>query len=116
MTTVSLLAGAPFEQHTLTYSQPTANPNAPATGTVTAFIAPDRARQLQLLPGADEELIPVTCELVTPLVFPTGVGLGSVLTLTWAGVACTLKITSITPNDLVGVPFGTAFLGEVRRA
>lgn len=123
----SVLATAPFVQTQLKATLPgsgwtvdsvTGNP-IPASGetvTLQAFVAPDRAAQLRLMPGSDVELIPVTGELVTPLDFPSGVTVGSTLTLTWAGVACTLKVTSITPNDLIGVSFGAFFMGEVRRA
>lgn len=121
----SVLTDAPFEKTTLTYtvqgaqSGTDANGNptfATTTGTMSAFVSPDRARQLRQAPGVDSQLIPVTVELDDPLTLPTGVGLGSVLTLTWAGRASKLRITSVSPNDLTGVDFGTFLLGEITPA
>lgn len=121
----SVLTNAPFTKTTLTYtvqgaaSGTDANGNptfATTTGTISAFVSPDKARQLRMEPGADKQLIPVRVELDDPLTLPTGVGLGSVLTLTWAGRASKLRITSVAPNDLVGVDFGTFLLGEITRA
>jgi len=122
----SVLTTAPFARYTLTYSAPGSAPGTPdgfgnptyppVTGTLTAFVAPDKARQLHLQPGADSELAPVKVELVKPLTLPAGVGTGSTLTLTYNGVECTVLVTSVIPNDLTGVPFGTLLLGELRPA
>lgn len=122
----SILATAPFTQATLTYEAPGLTPGPPdeygnptwppITGTLSAFVTPDRAKQLQLLPGADAVMIPVKVELVDPLTLPANVGLGSTLSLTWEGAAMVITITSVTPNDLVGVDFGTFLLGEMRSA
>lgn len=112
----SVLSAAPFTKHQLGYRAPTATAGAYATGTVTAFVSVDKARQLQLLPGADAELTPVKVELVSPLTLPAGVGQGSTLTLTWEGVASQVLVTAVVPNDLVGVAFGALLLGELRPA
>lgn len=112
----SLLATAPFRKHQLAYEAPAADPNNPARGTVTAFVSVDQQRQLHHQPGADAEVTPVKVELVKPLTLPAGVGQGSTLTLTWEGVASTVLITAVVPNDLVGVAFGALLLGELRRA
>lgn len=119
----SVLASAPFKQLTLTHTTPGGWGTDPETGNpvltpgetveLKATVTPDRAKQLQLQPGAEKQLTPVRCELMDPLVFPPGVGLGTELALTWAGKASTLKIDSITENDLVGVNFGTYFEGTV---
>ena len=119
----SVIADAPFTHTTLTYSAPGVEPGAPdewgnptfppTTGTVRAIVAPDRAAQLRRLEGADQTLVMVRGELVDPLVFPANVGVGSVLTLTWAGQAMRLTLTGVTPNDIVGVNFGAAFAGEM---
>lgn len=122
----SLLADAPFIKTTLTarvetgqwVTDPDTGNPVPETSdvTLTAFVSPDKARQLLMQPGADARLIPVRVELVKPLTLPAGVGLGSVIDLTWNGVPSKLTITGITPNDLVGVALGTVFDGEVTPA
>jgi hypothetical protein len=124
----SVLTDAPFTKFTLTYTAQTVTPGAAdafgnptfttTTGTVSAFLAPIVARGgiggLVRLPGADVNIVPVKGELDSPLTFPAGVGVGSVLTLTYAGKASTLTLTLVAPNDLVGVDFGTFFLGDLR--
>lgn len=112
--TVSVLADAPFEKHTLTYSAPTADPNNPTTGTLTAFVSTDTTPQLRYQPGADDVAEFVRAELVKPLTLPAGVAQGSTLALTWRGRPARITIKSITGNDLVGVPFGDLILGELR--
>lgn len=119
----SVIAGAPFQHTTLTFSAPGTTPGppdewgnptwSPITGTLRAIVAPDRAAQLRRLEGADQTLVMVKGELIEPLTFPANVGIGSVLTLTWAGQAMKLTLTGITPNDIIGVAFGTAFTGEM---
>ena len=118
----SVLAGAPFERFTLTYSVPGASSGTDAfgnpttsttTGTVTAFIGPV-SDALQYLPGSDASVMRVKGELVSPLAFPASVGVGSVLTLTFNGRASTLTLTRVFPNDLIGVAFGASFTGDVR--
>lgn len=116
----SVLATAPFVQTQLKATLPgsgwtvdpvTGNP-IPAPGqtvTLMAFVAPYRFDQLRLLPGADTELIRGRGELVAPLEFPTGIGVGSVLKLTYAGQAYDLTITTLIENDLPVVAFGTYF-------
>jgi hypothetical protein len=120
----SVLTAAPFTKYTLGYTvQSTTagavdefgNPTFGTTsGTLVAFLAPDKAAALQRLEGADVNAITVKGELDDPLTFPTGVGVGSVLTLTYAGKASTLTLTLVMPNDLEGVDFGTFFLGDLR--
>jgi hypothetical protein len=119
----SVLADAPFTTVTLTYSAPTGewtvdgNGNAiPAvtTGTLEALFAPYRFDQLRLLPGADAQVVAGRGELVDPMTFPEGVGVGSVLTLEWAGRDCELVITNVIPNDIPSVDFGTYFAGDIR--
>jgi hypothetical protein len=119
----SVLTAAPFTKTTLTYSVLGAPGAADAfgnptfvttTGTVVAFIAPNKTAALQRLPGADENVVPIKGELDDPLVFPAGVGVGSRLTLTYAGRASVLTLTLVAPNDLVGVSFGTFFQGDLR--
>ena len=118
----SVLAAAPFVQTTLTYSAESGGTTTDeygnpvpevTTGTLAALLAPDRQAQLHRLEGADAQLVMMRGELLDPLTFPTGVGVGSVLTLTWGGQASKLTITAVIPNDLVGVAFGTAFTGEM---
>lgn len=119
----SVIADAPFVHTTLTYSAPGTEPGAPdewgnptwppIMGTLKAIVVPDRAAQLRRLGGADQALIMVKGELVDPLVFPANVGIGSVLTLSWAGQSMQLTLTGVTPNDIIGVRFGTAFVGEM---
>ncbi len=113
---MSLLSAAPFVKHQLGYRAPTATAGVYTTGTLVAFVSVDKARQLQLLPGADAELTPVKVELVSPLALPVGVGQGSTLTLTWEGVPSQVLVTAVVPNDLVGVEFGALLLGELRPA
>jgi len=112
----SLLATAPFRKHQLAYEAPAADPNNPARGTVTAFVSPYRFDHFRNLPGADTELIRGRGELVSPLSFPAGVGVGSELTLTYSGQAYVLTILTIIENDLVGVPFGAYFGFTMRLA
>lgn len=118
----SLLANAPFEQTTLTYQAPDGTTTTDAygnpvpgstSGTLKALLAPFKADQLQRLEGADVTTIRVRGELIDPLAFPSGVGVGSQLTLTYAGKSWTLTLTSIIPNDLPGVAFGSYFEGDM---
>jgi len=119
----SVVASAPFRHTTLTYSAPGTTPGppdewgnptwVPVTGTLQAIVAPDRAAQLRRLEGADQSLVMVRGELVEPLTFPANVSIGSVLTLTWEGRSMRLTLTGLTPNDIIGVAFGTAFTGEM---
>lgn len=119
----SLLADAPFAQTTLTYTvegmagppDEYGNPTYTTTsGTVKALFAPYRFDQLRFRPGSDPKVIAGRGELIAPLTFPAGVGIGSVLTCTFAGRSCSLTITNIIPNDLVGVDFGAYFAGDMR--
>lgn len=120
----SLLAGAPFVQTTLTARVPVsgqwetdANGNdAPKTTQITlkALFAPYRFDQLRFRPGADPKIVAGRGELIDPLTFPSGVGVGSRLSLTWAGQTGELLITNIIPNDLAGIEFGTYFAGDIR--
>ena len=119
----SVLTAAPFTKYTLTYTVQGAadtvdefgNPTfTTTTGTVSAFLSPDKTTALQRLPGADVNAVQVKGELDDPLTFPAGVGVGSVLTVTYAGKASTLTLTLVMPNDLTGVDFGTFFLGDLK--
>ena len=119
----SVLTDAPFAKTTLTYTVLGAPGAADAfgnptftttTGTLSAFVSPAKAPALQRLPGADVNATTVVGELDDPLTFPAGVGVGSVLTLTYAGKASTLTLTLVMPNDLVGVAFGAYFQGDLR--
>lgn len=121
----SVLTDAPFAKTTLTYSVPTGawttdgNGNqipATSSGTLTAFVSVDRARQLRQQPGADPRLTPITIELDNPLALPVGVTLGSVLTFTWDGAAVQAVITSVSPNDIPGVDFGTVIRADMTPA
>lgn len=121
----SVLIDAPFTKTTLTYSAPTGaweldgNGNQVpkvTTGTLSAVFAPYRFDQLRVLPGADAQVVAGRGELVDPLTFPAGVGVGSVLTLTWAGRDCELVITNVIPNDIPSVDFGSYFAGDIRPA
>lgn len=118
----SILASAPFERVDLTYSVRGTQSGADAlgnpiynqsTGTLTAFVSPFKAAHLHREPGADPKVARVKIELVSPLALPAGVGLGSVLTLTWNGKPASITITSIIPNDLIGVAFGTYMEGDM---
>lgn len=119
----SVLTDAPFTKTTLTYTvQGVAGPVdefgnptfTTTTGTVVAFVTPDKSAALQRLPGSDVNATTMRGELDDPLTFPAGVGVGSVLTLSYAGKASTLTLTLVMPNDLEGVAFGTFFLGDLR--
>ena len=118
----SLLANTPFEQTTLTYSAPDGSTSTDAygnpvpgttSGTVKVLFAPYKFDQLRPQPGADPKVIGGRGELVNPLSFPAGIGVGSELLCTFAGEACTLKITSIIPNDLPSVAFGDFFQADL---
>lgn len=127
----SVFANAPFKQTTLTCKvlsddfDPDAewgeddngNPIPPVAEmidvTLTASVSPFKATQLQRLPGADAKLMPVRGSLIEPLTFPAGVVLGSVLTLTWEGRPHKLTITTLIPNALPKVKFGTYYEGEL---
>lgn len=122
----SVLADAPFQQHTITYHGATAWETDPETGnkvpitkahTVTATVSVDRsrARQLQAQEGADLELIPVKIELITPLTLPTSHQVGSELHLKWLGENMVATITGIIPNDLIGVDFGQVILADLTK-
>jgi len=118
----SLLADAPFGQLTLTYEAPDGSTSTDAygnpvpgttSGTVNVLFAPYKFDQLRPQPGADPKVIGGRGELVNPLSFPAGIGVGSELLCTFAGEACTLKITSIIPNDLPSVAFGDFFQADL---
>lgn len=119
----SLLVDAPFEQLTLTYQtegtpgtdgygNPIINPGTP--GTLTVLFAPFKATQLERQDGVDPKLMPGRGELIDPLTLPAGVGIGTELTCTYAGYSCTATITTVIPNDLTGVDFGTYFEADLR--
>lgn len=119
----SLLVDAPFEQLTLTYQtegtpgtdgygNPIINPGTP--GTLTVLFVPYRFDQLRPMEGSDPKVIAGRGELIDPLTFPAGVGIGTKLTCTFAGYSCELTITNLIPNDLVGVDFGTYFAADLR--
>ena len=120
----SVLTGAPFTKYTLTYTVQSATPGAvdefgnptftTTTGTIVAFLAPDKSAALQRLAGSDVNAVTIRGELDDPLTLPAGVGVGSVLTVTYAGKASTLTLTLVMPNDLEGVDFGSFFLGDLR--
>jgi hypothetical protein len=119
----SVLTGAPFVKTTLTYTiqvvatgvDSLGNPTfSTSTGTLVAFVTPSKAAALQRLPGADVNVVVMKGELDDPLVFPASIGVGSVLSLTYAGQASELTLTLVTPNDLIGVEFGTYFQGDLR--
>lgn len=122
----SVIADAPFTHTTLTYSAPGTTPGQPdeygnptwshTTGTVKALIAPYRFDQLRYLEGADTELIRGRGELIDPVAFPTGVGVGSKLTLTYAGQSYELTVLNVIENDLPGVSFGAYFGFTMRLA
>jgi len=118
----SVIADAPFEKVTLTYSVRGAesgrdalgNPtHSVSTGMLSALMAPRKGSHLHRQPGVDPKVTSVKGELVTPLTFPPGVGLGSTLTLTWMGQPATLTLTNVIPNDLIGVNFGAYFEGDM---
>lgn len=117
------MASAPFQQTTLTYSirgaqgPPDAlgNPTySQSTGALQALFAPYRFDQLRVQPGSDPKVIAGRGELIAPLDFPSGVGVGSKLTCEFAGYQCELTITNIIPNDLIGVDFGAYFAADLR--
>ena len=119
----SVLTGAPFVKTTLTYTTQAAvtgvdslgNPTfSTSTGTLVAFVTPSKAAALQRLPGADVNVVAMKGELDDPLVFPASIGVGSVLSLTYAGQASELTLTLVMPNDVIGVAFGTYFQGDLR--
>ncbi len=120
----SVLTSAPFTKTTLTYTVQGAktgvdangNPTfATTTGTLTVLFAPYRFDQLRVQPGSDPKVIAGRGELIDPLTFPTGVGIGSRLTCTFNGYDCELVITNIIPNDLASVvDFGSYFAADLR--
>lgn len=119
----SVLAATPFERYALTYTVRGAKSGTDAlgndtftttTGTLTAFVTPMKRQHLHRQPGADPNVAHVVIELVEPLAPPAGVSVGSVLTLTWLGRPATLTITTLIPNDLPTVAFGTYMEGELR--
>ena len=124
----SVLTGAPFVKTTLTYTTQAAvtgvdslgNPTfSTSTGTLVAFVGAIRTTSiggvmLQRLPGADVNVVAMKGELDDPLVFPASIGVGSVLSLTYAGQASELTLTLVMPNDLIGVAFGTYLQGDLR--
>lgn len=113
----SVLANAPFEQTTLTAQVQTGtapgeygNPE-PVYDDVelAAVLAPFKATQLERLEGADANAFRARGELVDPLDFPSGVRVGSVLTVSFAGRSYEATLTNVIPNDLKGVAFGAYF-------
>src|SRR5690606_11668095 len=86
------------------------------TGTLSAFVSIDRARQLNQQPGSDPQLTPVTIELDDPTALPEGVTLGSVLTFEWGGVDMQATITAVVPNDIPDIDFGTVLRADMTPA
>lgn len=90
------------------------NPTFSSTaGSLEAFMAPRKNQQLYRQEGADSDLIYFKGELNDPLAFPTGLRVGSSLTMTFEGRVGVLTVTSIIPNDLP-VDFGDYFEAEWR--
>lgn len=119
----SLMANTPFARTTFTFSVEGAQTGTDAdgnpvfgstTGTLSAIFAPYRFDQLRIQPGSDPKVIAGRGELVSPLTFPAGVGIGSVLTCEFGGQKCEATLTTVIPNDLPGFGFGTFFTADLR--
>lgn len=126
----SLIADAPFEHHkllTIVHSDKQegvdehGNPVYEVVlNEVNALLTPSGgvAGALDTLvhhPGADAVTTPVKGELVEPLEFPLGFSIGSIALVNWHNTPMAIKLTSVTPNDLINVPFGASFAGRMRR-
>lgn len=121
--TVSALKDV-FREYELGYTTQTgtgtdADGNVTETGTpatLTVLFRASTADQLRPLPGADPRLIRGTGRLLSPSTFPTGVGIGSEFTMTYQGVAGTLRITNATPYalEILDSVLGVKFVAEWR--
>lgn len=120
---MSVLTSTPLKRYTLSYTlegeqtgtDENGNPVFGSTaGELTALLAPYKFDQLQPQPGADPKVTSGRGELLEPLQFPEGLGVGSEFACEYAGRAGILKVTSITENDLPGVAFGAYFQFDLR--
>jgi hypothetical protein len=119
----SVVASAPFKQTTLEfrtegtfpdgvddYGNPKFKQSPPTK--LTALIAPYKFDMLRRQPGADPKLIPCKGELVDPLESSL-LQIGAECRLEFQGSPATLKISNVIQNDVIGVPLGDAFQGEI---
>lgn len=117
------MAGAPFERVRLTWSSPGTKGVDPVTGNpvftpgsdevLEAHAAPFKRSQLRYEPGSDPKVVPFRGDLVSPRLFPDGLGVGEQVAVEYAGYSGVLTITSIIPPDIVGVDFGAYFEGDL---
>lgn len=119
----SIMVNAPFERVVLSWLQPGGEGFDPVTGNpvqdagelvvLEAHAAPVKASQLVYMPGADPKVIRFRGDLVSPRLFPAGLGIGEQVAVEYNGYVGSLTITSIITPDIVGVPFGAYFEGDL---
>lgn len=117
------MAGAPFERVVLRWVTPGAGGVDPVTGNpvfapgteevLEAHAAPFKRSQLRYELGSDPKVIPFRGDLVSPRLFPEGLGVGEQVGVEYAGYSGVLTITSIILPDIVGVDFGAYFEGDL---
>lgn len=119
----SLLFDAPFTHTVLSYKVQSDTPTGhdPVTGNpifgtttkdVKALVAPFKSTQLQRAPGADPKMLLMKGELLEPLTFPDGKGIGSSFDMTYSGKAGKLMVTNVIENDLLVADFGAYLEGS----
>lgn len=107
---------------TLTYRQTTGTTTnaygdvvpSESTGSLVASFKPSQSQHLLYQVGADAEVIPGRFRCLDPAALPTGLGVGSVLDMTWNGQGGKVTITNVIRKSLAVLDdtLGQEFLGE----
>ncbi len=86
------------------------------TGSLDLSFKPSQSQHLQYMTGADAEVIPGRFRCLDPALLPTGLGVGSVMDMTWNGQAGQITVTNVIRKSLAVLDegLGQEFLGEWR--
>lgn len=86
------------------------------SGSLVVLFQPSASTHLQSRVGADIEFVPGTFRCINPSTLPTGLGVGSVMDMTWNGQSGQVTIVTVLRKGLgiLDETLGQEFLGEWR--
>jgi hypothetical protein len=86
------------------------------TGSLVLSFKPYAFGSLRYRQGADMEVVPGRFRCLDPALLPTGLGVGSVMDVTWNGQAGQITVTNVIRKSLAVLDegLGQEFLGEWR--